>query len=496
MRISNIILLASIFFLSPVCLEESISNERTNKQKELEIRKNINKADLSKLEIVDFKWSTKAMGTLGKFEKIEIKNLSIIGFKNITLEIQIYNSAGTLITFLVPIGDSIQPGATKLIKDIKTPMLPFDPVKTQIAIKSADIMYDSEAFSFKAKEAIKIQEFQFIVDDSSTKTIIVNKLEITNNSKNYYQNIEFILNFKHRNKIVASRSFITKELIGPGESKIFENFNVPALPTKQFESMSIEVGSGKMIFPKEYLLTGGDEDYIDVTGDIDIDDASVPRSDLRIDRFSWVNDAKHSVGTINIEITNNSRFKYNEIEIYVNYKTTRGNLLTRDKVIIKDYIDPYSKKTFSDVKVGYIQYETENVNVSLENANMIGSIKPVNQSRQHLKKKEYKKKIKKNVPKEVFVPKRELIIVDYDIKNYGSIKIYNRSDFPVSDINVVVQLFNENKLIKEYELTIEDEINPRQEKTFRALDLKGVDNINFSYVNILIKEAKRPLTEN
>ena len=72
--------------------------------------------------------------------------------------------------------------------------------------------------------------------------------------------------------------------------------------------MSIEVGSGKMISPKEYLLTGGDEDYIDVTGDVDIDDASVPRSDLRIDRFSWVNDAKHSVGTINIEITNNSRF--------------------------------------------------------------------------------------------------------------------------------------------------------------------------------------------
>ena len=104
MRISNIILLASIFFLSPVCLQESISNERTSKQKELEIRKNINKADLSKLEIVDFKWSTKAMGTLGKFEKIEIKILSIIGFKNITLEIQIYNSAGTLITFLVPIG--------------------------------------------------------------------------------------------------------------------------------------------------------------------------------------------------------------------------------------------------------------------------------------------------------------------------------------------------------------------------------------------------------
>ena len=119
MRISNIILLASIFFLSPVCLQESISNERTSKQKELEIRKNINKADLSKLEIVDFKWSTKAMGTLGKFEKIEIKNLSKIGFKNITLEIQIYNSAGTLITFLVPIGDSIQPGATKLIKDIQ-----------------------------------------------------------------------------------------------------------------------------------------------------------------------------------------------------------------------------------------------------------------------------------------------------------------------------------------------------------------------------------------
>ena len=54
----------------------------------------------------------------------------------------------------------------------------------------------------------------------------------------------------------------------------------------------------------------------------------------------------------------------------------------------------------------------------------------------------------------------------------------------------------ENKIIKEYNLTIDDTISPRQEKTFRSLELTGANNIDFTYVNILIKEGKRPLKDN
>ena len=77
-----------------------------------------------------------------------------------------------------------------------------------------------------------------------------------------------------------------------------------------------------------------------------------------------------------------------------------------------------------------------------------------------------------------------------------SIKIFNRSDAPISDIKINVQLLKENKIIKEYNLTIDDTISPRQEKTFRSLELTGANNIDFTYVNILIKEGKRPLKDN
>ncbi|MEE2975003.1 MAG: hypothetical protein VX343_00895 [Thermodesulfobacteriota bacterium] len=498
MSISKKILLTYIAIFSVFLSQEVVSSQPDSREKELEIRRNINNADLSKLKIVDFKWLTKAKGTIGKFQEIRIKNSSIVGFKNISLELQIYNRAGTLTRHSIPIKDTIGPNQTIVIKNISTPILPFVPATTIIAIKSADIMYDSEEFSFKAKKAIKILDFKFVVDDSSTKTIIVEKLVIENKSKNYYENIEFVLNFMHKNKIVASRGFLIKESIGPGASKIIKNFNVPGIPTRQFKDVYIEVESAKMVSSKQYLTSGGDEEYLAETGDIDIDDSPVPKLDLKLQGFAWVNNAKYSMGSINLDLANNSRFKYNEIEIFVNYKTSRGNMLTRDRVVIKDDIEPYSQKTFNNIQIGYIQYETGNVHVTIENASMIGSIQPkrITKSKTKTKTNTNRKNKEKSFSKELFIPKRELIIIDYDIKDYGSIKIFNRSDAPISDIKINVQLLKENKIIKEYNLTIDDTISPRQEKTFRSLELTGANNIDFTYVNILIKEGKRPLKDN
>jgi len=295
-----------LFIISPLGV---VCNERS---KELEIRRNINKANLSNLTITDFEWLDKSQNMLGRFDFIEIKNSSILGFKNIYIEVQAYNEDGTLTRFIIPLEDSIESKQTKKFRNVTTAPLSFEPKKTEIAIKSAEILYDKKSFSLEATDSIKILDFRFIVDNLASKTIIVEELKIINESKNYYKNIEYIINFlDQKKKAVVSRRFRIKEPIGPGETKTFKDFNIPGLPSKEFMSISLDVGSGDLLSSKEYLLSGGDEKYIDksLIG-IDFDDVPVPNADLRIKNYSWVNNAQGTIGTINIDISNNSRFKY------------------------------------------------------------------------------------------------------------------------------------------------------------------------------------------
>ena len=477
------------FFLSIISPLNAICDERNDRVKELEIRRNINKADLSNLKVVDFAWLNKSTGTLGKFKFVEIKNTSILGFKSINIEVYIYDEKGAPTTFFVPLNDSIAANETKKFDSITTPILPFYPTKTEIGIRSAEISYDSQSFSFEAVDSIKILGFNYIIDDSVAKIIIVEALEIANKSKNYYSDIEYRIDFMDsKQKIVASKKFVIKEPIAPGQGKTFKNFQIPGLPRKQFANISLSVESGDLLSSKEYLVEGGDRKYVDETLlDIDIDDPPVPSTDLRIRNYSWANNAKHTIGNINVEISNNSRFKYDGVEIVLDFKSPRGSTLISRKVRIDDYIDPYKEKLFLDIPVGYIDFDVTNLEIHVADANMIGYVKTVEKAK---KKSSYQSK--QRTPKEVFKPGNILIVVDYDIQNFGSIKIFNRGDIEISDIEISVELFDQkDNLMKEYNIVINDIITPGQEKTFRAINLAGVDQIDFVYAKVQIGNAKK-----
>ena len=55
--------------------------------------------NLTKLEIINYEWTNKSMNSQPMFDVIEIRNNSSIGFKDLVLEVQVYNSSGTLYTF-------------------------------------------------------------------------------------------------------------------------------------------------------------------------------------------------------------------------------------------------------------------------------------------------------------------------------------------------------------------------------------------------------------
>jgi len=481
----------SIFFflLSMIVSLDTVSDERNIRPKELEIKKNIKKVDLSKLTITDFEWLTKGKSMLGKFDFIEIKNSSILGFDNIKIEVQLKNKDGTRINYVIVLKDSIGSKETKKFRNVVIPLLPWEPKETRIAIKSGDILHDKETLPFEARGSIKILDFKFIVDNLASKTIIVEKLKIINESRNYYGNIKYIIDFQDsRKKLVTSRQFGIKGSIGPGETKTFKNFNIPGLPSKEFMDIYLRVGSGDLLSSKEYLLSGGDEKYIDKSLiDIDFDDSPVPNADLGIKGYSWISDVQHTIGVLDIDISNNSRFKYNDIEVILNFQTPSGNTLISKTVKIDGEIGSYKEKTFSNISIGYIDYDIKNLEVYIVDANMIGYVKTIRKDEQKTPRE-----IKSDRPKEAFSPGSNLIVVDYSISNFSSIKIFNRSDMEISDIEMKIKLFDEkNNLVKEYDILINETILPRQEKTFRTIRLHDVERIGYTYAKIQILQAKK-----
>ena len=93
------------------------------------------------------------------------------------------------------------------------------------------------------------------------------------------------------------------------------------------------------------------------------------------------NNAKHTIGNINVEISNNSRFKYDGVEIVLDFKSPRGSTLISRKVRIDDYIDPYKEKLFLDVPIGYIDFDVTNLEIHVADANMIGYVKTVEKAK-------------------------------------------------------------------------------------------------------------------
>ena len=125
--------------------------------------------NISNLKVSDFEWKTSLQSTQPIFKLIEIKNNSDISFKDIELEIQIYNDRDVLYKFPIIINDSIKKSESKKYENVTgNILLPFTPIRTEVAIKNAKIDFSSSAEFDPAKNII-IQDVEYIIDSSASK---------------------------------------------------------------------------------------------------------------------------------------------------------------------------------------------------------------------------------------------------------------------------------------------------------------------------------------
>ena len=300
-----------------------------------------------------------------------------------------------------------------------------------VNIESAKVTYKQDRTKIKAKNAIEINKFEYILDKIATKTIQVKNLSYTNNSKNFFKDVVFSVNFlDQKGELLKSIIFKDRIVIGPGETKISKEFQIPGLTLDYFSDISLTVYDGKLIGDTEYLSKGGDSKLSTKDMSSSSFDSPYPSADLIINSFDVINKSKNTIGLININLSNNSRYEYNDIVIIVGFMNSAGNTITSKKIKINDTISPYSSKVFSSVNFGIIENNFYALSLAISSAEMISSVQKI--KRDDLIKVE--SELKKNVDIDqvnnklvTFDSNNELLILNVDIARLASVKVLNIS---------------------------------------------------------------------
>ena len=282
-----------------------------------------------------------------------------------------YDSKGILYKFLIPIKGEIRGNSKKRFYSIQTPILNLFPEETMVNVESAKLSYQSDNLKIKAKNAIKINNFDYIVENIASEIVQVKELDFINESSNYFKDIVFSIEFyDEKNKLINSVPFKVRGVIGPKEKKVAKNFQIPGINIKYFSEVRLSVFKGDLIDAKEYISEGGDSKLVDESNLRD--SRALPRKDIKINDFKIINKSKNTIGLINIDLTNRSRFKYENIVLSVGFENKSGNTFTSKKIRIKDILLPYSTKNFINAEFGLVDNDFAKINLAILSADMIG----------------------------------------------------------------------------------------------------------------------------
>jgi len=470
----------------PIFFSLGDSNDKTL---ENELKRNINEVvDLSDITITGFEWKHGTKDTLGVFKYIEIKNASRLGFKNLKLNVYIYDKDGTGYKFLLPIKGEIGPGIKKKFSLIRTPILQLTPETTDLVLRSAELVYEKDNLKIKAANVIKINEFKYIVDNTTSKIIQVEELSYVNQSKSSFKELIFSVNFfDAKGALIKSVNFKNKGMIGPNETRIDKNFQIPGIDVDYFSDISLSVFKGKLISDREYL--GSEENRGSYQDSFSTYDTPLPSQDLVINDFNVTNSVRNTIGKVDINLSNTSRYQYKDIVVSVQFVTSSGNTITSKKIKINDSIQAYTQKTLSNNEFGLIDNEFDNFRLSILSATMVDSVSQppkaaaVSNSRVLINRGMEDKEAPQLVK---FDANYELLILNSDINTLSSVKVLNVSDKKIFNPTFELILLGKgNEVVGTILLNASGPINSKKERTFRSIEIANYDS--YDYENYTIK---------
>lgn len=126
---------------------------------------------------------------------------------------------------------------------------------------------------------------------------------------------------------------------------------------------------------------------------------------------------------------------------------------------------------------------------------MVGEVKP----RKKTKFKEESFSTSKGLVKRMNLEKEKvpdidskIIVVESDIKELGSIKLLNTTNYEIFDLILKVDMYDdENSLFKTYEFKVDGSVAPGRETTFRSINFNDSDLQQYVNSEIKIMSGKK-----
>ncbi len=451
--------------------------------------------NISNLKVSDFEWKTSLQSTQPIFKLIEIKNNSDISFKDIELEIQIYNDSDVLYKFPIIINDSIKKSESKKYENVTgNILLPFTPIRTEVAIKNAKIDFSSSAEFDPAKNII-IQDVEYIIDSSASKTISFQKLSYKNISRSFYGDIRLLVSvFDQNNNLISEELISNNQPISPGETISLAPLTIGVSNSSNATSISITLMDANIISPKTYMSSGGKMKNIkieDIYQDIDskYDEIPIANDDLRILDFNWKSKARNTQGIIILDLFNDSLFDYSDIIFEIYFLNQRGNTVNKRRFKHNPTIEA-TKKTKISVNAGIMDFDFSNIQIAIKSAEPKINLKA--KKLNNVKTDRESPKTIKDVTRKVIKQEmtaseitESIIILDYDISsNIGFFRLMNLLDEDISEVYIKLEnTSNKEKIIKLKML------RARAEKKYLGIDLEDLLGGGDKIISITITKA-------
>jgi hypothetical protein len=208
-----------------------------------------------------------------------------------------------------------------------------------------------------------------------------------------------------------------------------------------------------------------------------------------INDFNVTNSVRNTIGKVDINLSNTSRYQYKDIVVSVQFVTSSGNTITSKKIKINDSIQAYTQKTLSNNEFGLIDNEFDNFRLSILSATMVDSVSQppkaaaVSNSRVLINRGMEDKEAPQLVK---FDANYELLILNSDINTLSSVKVLNVSDKKIFNPTFELILLGKgNEVVGTILLNASGPINSKKERTFRSIEIANYDS--YDYENYTIK---------
>ena len=330
------------------------------------------------IQVKDWEWSGGQYGTEGILKSITLVNKSRTNWKDIKIRVDFLGLSGGKVgvrgfTSRAVIHNILPAGEEQTYKNINVGFRHPDAKKVSIHVMSAKPISEKETTIAKAKkEGKKVRRKKKKKGEPSDASGVDEEGLVSS------EDSELSLSERYKKKLAEEQGLTPVPPAGDSSLGDTETVSEPKASTEKDVSVK-EMMTAKKDEPAEEPQTAqapdtpsedtessdDDDEYYEYEEDVPL-----PKEDLVVEDFEWGGGVTGMIGTIReLTINNISSIGYTKIDLKVMFFSYKEETpMYSNRITIYEIIPPDSKKTFKNIKAGYLNAIPQEVRIEILDA--------------------------------------------------------------------------------------------------------------------------------